>query len=878
MKKFVLCISLLSSVFCAVGMAQATDNLLNIAGLEPTTNGKVTYYLKNVGTGLYMSYGGEWGTHCIETQQAHPIVVEDNGDGTIAIGSIGGYLESNTLWMDSTSNVSKWTLVKVEGYVNQYYLYGDGNRVLTSVGNSAGLLSLNTLNNTAMQRWIFTNGEDIKKSKMPNASEETPFDVTVSIRGGAFDLVDGWEQGSNKNVPAGIKNSTSLPDPYFGNWENYAANSKWIWDCGIRDWDPNAYAWCGIINGGESALNVTYSMTLPKGSYHFSFEGFYKYMKVVSKQSYSFGSPSGEPTITTSDNGRMTATVAIAGKTFTLASHTDNDIYDNGVAVATVFRNNDDYKHKHTFYLEESTTISIVISKAKTTATTTSGNKFLGTYTTTSYPNQIYIDDFTLLYYGEEDVTSTLKENANYTSYLNANIAEYKSALNEEGLAAFNEAFAGVDVDAIDSRADYYDIIAAMERANDAGVVAHIKAEALKDALTSGNFSKLIVNNSFEKGDLTGWSTPDVWVADKAVYSNSIENYKTQGVDGSYLFNTWWQGVPITQAITGLPNGVYRMSVLVASGDINGETGEINDGTVYLLANDKRLGVNPPSGGKTFGDFSIKFEVTDGTATIGVVGGADDDTPENSVGSYVEGGHWWYKCDNFRLEYLGEDHLVLEDTHKEAVALDHWYASLTLKRTIKPNTWSTFVVPFDIPANMLEGWEVKVLASSTYNAETGHISLVFSDAEDGIKAGVPYMVRNTTMDSNLDEISMTDVTINTEPKNTSTDYVEFVGTYTKMDIPEGAFFISSNQFWYAKDGSNTTKAFRAYMKPTVANARAMNYRMGGTTAIDDAQLTNDNEVTVVGIYTLGGVRISEMQEGVNILQMSDGSVVKVVIK
>ena len=77
---------------------------------------------------------------------------------------------------------------------------------------------------------------------------------------------------------------------------------------------------------------------------------------------------------------------------------------------------------------------------------------------------------------------------------------------------------------------------------------------------------------------------------------------------------------------------------------------------------------------------------------------------------------------------------------------------------------------------------------------------------------------------------------------------------------------------------DSAKAFRAYMQPTVANARAMNYRMGGTTAIDDAQLTNDNEVTVVGIYTLGGVRISEMQEGVNILQMSDGSVVKVVIK
>ena len=177
---------------------------------------------------------------------------------------------------------------------------------------------------------------------------------------------------------------------------------------------------------------------------------------------------------------------------------------------------------------------------------------------------------------------------------------------------------------------------------------------------------------------------------------------------------------------------------------------------------------------------------------------------------------------------------------------------------------------------MLGGWEIKELASSTYNAETEHIALVFEDAEDGIKAGVPYMVRNTTMTSNLEEISMPNVDVNTELKNTVTECAEFVGTYSKGNVPEGAFFISSNQFWLATGNGNTIKGFRAYMQPTVAKARAMGYRMNGTTAIENEQAAD--EVTVVAIYTLGGVRIDEMQEGVNILQMSDGSVVKVVIK
>lgn len=906
MKRFLLLFTaLLMGVYTSITSAQATDNLLNIAGLEPTTDGTVTYYLKNVGTGLYMSYGGEHGAHCIESQQAHPLIVEQNGD-YVAIASLGGYLESNTLWMDWAKEYSKWKLVPVEGYINQYYLLGDGNRVLTSVGNHAGLLDLRTLANTAVQRWVFVNGQDIKANKMPEATAEIPFDVTVSIRGGAFDLVDVWEPAPNTpeifkpSMPYGQRWINVLTSENTANGAGYASNR---YDTGIGhgEWDANLYNYCALIwgEGGEVERDVTYTMTLPKGTYHYSFEGFYVGIKYVTEKKQKKSSKNadwkdvdGSFNEKTTYDAEVPVTVSFEGKGLSgvqksLPSYGGESMWDRGAVAAAEFRDNDNHKQSGIFYLSQETEVSIVIRKGAvetienivvTGQGSSWGSKYdnARTITTTSLSNsQIFIDEFALLYFGEDKVAEAdVDPNASYKNYINANVEEYKASLNEEGLAAFNEAFASVDVDAVASRADYYDIIATMERANDAGVVAHIKAEALKDALTTGNFNKLIVNNSFEKGDLTGWSTPDVWVADKAVYSNSIENYKTQGVDGSYLFNTWWQGVPITQTVTGLPNGVYKMSVLVASGD------DGNDATVYLMANDQKLGVNPPSGGKTFGDFSIKFAVTDGTATIGVVGGADDDTPENPVGSYVEGGHWWYKCDNFRLEYLADDHLVLEDTHTEAVALDHWYANLTLKRTIKPNTWSTFVVPFDIPADadILEGWEIKVLASSTYNAETGHISLVFEDAEDGIKAGVPYMVRNTTMDSNLDEISMTDVTINTEPKNTSTDYVEFVGTYAKMPIPEGAFFISNNQFWYAKDGSNTTKAFRAYMQPTVANARAMNYRMGGTTAIDDAQLTNDNEVTVVGIYTLGGVRISEMQEGINILQMSDGSTIKVVIK
>ena len=149
---------------------------------------------------------------------------------------------------------------------------------------------------------------------------------------------------------------------------------------------------------------------------------------------------------------------------------------------------------------------------------------------------------------------------------------------------------------------------------------------------------------------------------------------------------------------------------------------------------------------------------------------------------------------------------------------------------------------------------------------------------DAIEAGVPYMVRKKEGD-NVTTVSTTNVQVNTTLTTPETDDVQFVGTYTKGYVPEGAFFISKNKFWLAEGGNNSIKAFRAYLQPInqAAGARALSYRVDGedgTTGIEEAT----EEATVVGIYTLGGVRLNDMQEGVNILQMSNGTTVKVIIK
>lgn len=163
-----------------------------------------------------------------------------------------------------------------------------------------------------------------------------------------------------------------------------------------------------------------------------------------------------------------------------------------------------------------------------------------------------------------------------------------------------------------------------------AALAALLKSQADK--------TPLIVNPSFETGDLTGWTLPYGTSDDTAVREQSNSTYGASGCDGDYLFNTWKKGVPIVQTVRGLDNGRYRLDVLIAS-----DQGKM----VYLTANGGHSeGVVTVSSKEYFQEASYEFDVTDGTATIGVVGGGSN---------YQADGGDWYKADNFRLTFLAPD-------------------------------------------------------------------------------------------------------------------------------------------------------------------------------------------------------------------------------
>lgn len=433
-----------------------------------------------------------------------------------------------------------------------------------------------------------------------------------------------------------------------------------------------------------------------------------------------------------------------------------------------------------------------------------------------------------------------------------------------------------------------------------------LQSAAKSQNVENADMTYAIMNNSFEAqyyaNWLEGWMNPYGFSSDGGPREN-VEGYYTNVTDddGRWVYNVWWQGTPLLQHIDGIPNGDYQLNVKLASSDANAR------GALYLSAGKYVLDENgaikmdeegrpvidsyqkqkydcfPVNSTHAFQDITFNFTVEDNNVIIGVRGATAEE-------EWTEAGHWWYKADNFRLKYCGHN-LILNEKAEEIKSINDWYTTVTLNRTLKANsTWSSFCAPFDISAELLVGWDVKELTSSSVSEDGEHITLRFTDATDGIKAGVPYMVRNTSLTDAITSFPVSNVRVNTNKiPAQSTDHVVFRGVYARQQIPAGAYFISDNKFYKAVDTSVNTSAkpdmisgFRGYFhvleKDETANVRSLILRIEDEGTDIEIVEAEDSVPVVVAIYNLAGMRLDTMQPGVNILRMSDGTTVTRIVK
>lgn len=192
------------------------------------------------------------------------------------------------------------------------------------------------------------------------------------------------------------------------------------------------------------------------------------------------------------------------------------------------------------------------------------------------------------------------------------------------------------------------------------------------------------------------------------------------------------------------------------------------------------------------------------------------------------------------------------------------YAIVKLNRTVKANTWSTFTVPFDIPAAQIPDIiTIKKLESSSLNGE--YVTLNFTSAES-IEAGVPYMMKSPVEISN---IKVYGVDVDSELNDIKTTYAVMKGNMAQMNVPEDAFFISNNTWYQATSNTAHMKAFRAYIELTelAQNAGARGFEMnidGEVTRIDAVSQSGNAQFNGTA-YDLQGRRVEKPVRGLYII-------------
>ena len=190
-----------------------------------------------------------------------------------------------------------------------------------------------------------------------------------------------------------------------------------------------------------------------------------------------------------------------------------------------------------------------------------------------------------------------------------------------EALSTFNSTLSDIDV-AAEAATDAATLTALLPDLKAAG-------NAFVGAIDSNDGFDLtynVVNNSFETGALSPWTTNGS--NDTGVRENSNGTYTTTGVDGDYLFNTWNNGAgsKVSQTLSSLPEGYYTVTALVASDAGN---------TINILAGATTKTIDADGTGKSLfvEGTTDKTLVSDGSLEIGT----------NST--------TWYKSDYFRLTY-----------------------------------------------------------------------------------------------------------------------------------------------------------------------------------------------------------------------------------
>lgn len=199
--------------------------------------------------------------------------------------------------------------------------------------------------------------------------------------------------------------------------------------------------------------------------------------------------------------------------------------------------------------------------------------------------------------------------------------------------------------------------------------------------------------------------------------------------------------------------------------------------------------------------------------------------------------------------------------HSVALGVPAGPANITLVRTLSDTYWNSFCVPFDISADKINNvlGDARVLQFSSVNGNT----MIFEETTEGIKAGIPCLIKpNSTIKNPRFE----NVTVVTEaPKSVTIDGCSYIGTYTKYAMEYGGtelMFNTRNGLSRPKQApDNVMRGLRAYFRlPATQAASAKVMIPGGTTGIEEIPY-EPCKASHKGIYNLNGQYVGTSAKG-----------------
>lgn len=212
-----------------------------------------TYYMRNVGSGMFLSSGAQWATHSTLTNRGYgfDVVVAqlENGKYTLDTqlkntdkGKANNHYLGTNGYADSAAG--EWIIKEV---ADGKYTLNNGTGFLGYDGTQILALAENFENEEAAQ-WEFISAEDIA-AQLVNASEESP--VEIPVKGYSFNYLDG-----NRNTAWSV-------EPSIGGYRN-SGNTTIINSHNGERWN-------------KGAEQITQTMTeLPNGLYKVTAFAYYR--------------------------------------------------------------------------------------------------------------------------------------------------------------------------------------------------------------------------------------------------------------------------------------------------------------------------------------------------------------------------------------------------------------------------------------------------------------------------------------------------------------------------------------------------------------------------------------------------------------------------